>query len=447
MTNVPTKVFISYSHRDSRWLKRLQVHLKPLVREGAVELWDDTKIRPGADWRSEISHALASAHVAILLVSADFLSSDFIARNELPPLLEKAGLENARVLSLIVGPCLYSKHEALSRYQAINPPSKPLSSLNKSDAEAVLVRVAMAVAEHAVRPRAAANECDSAPITTSLTRRSLRILYFQARPRSSGLDCWNAERLLDELRRRGHDVRLCWAVHEPLTRDTIGVSEDIVHPDKVREWRPHVLVFEDDFFVGDPKIPEALLDELELAGSVAVIELSASKIWSAYCNRYADRTRQYEEFLASRGLQLQLADRPDVDEHPKCVSDISDSTYVETSVDELRQYSCIKDEQLFVGVQRIGVSWAVPLKHPLNALITAGRGARVKAYNSECHRDVFPVYGALNDRKGRTEAIFTGMLMSDHTGSEEVSFDNHIYVANLIEVLHRRRSKLRETGW
>ena len=56
-----TKVFISYSHADKEWLDRLKRHLKPLVREGNLDCWDDTRIRPGDDWKKEIQDALDAA--------------------------------------------------------------------------------------------------------------------------------------------------------------------------------------------------------------------------------------------------------------------------------------------------------------------------------------------------------------------------------------------------
>ena len=82
-----SQVFVSYSHADAEHLQRLRVHLRPFERAGLVDVWADTRLRPGQRWRQEIELALERAAVSILLVSADFLASDFVADNELPPLL------------------------------------------------------------------------------------------------------------------------------------------------------------------------------------------------------------------------------------------------------------------------------------------------------------------------------------------------------------------------
>lgn len=135
------KIFVSYSHTDSEWLTRVQIHLKDLMRRGLVELWDDTKIQSGAQWREEIKSALESVKVAVLLISADFIASDFIAEDELPTLLAAAEKDGVRILSLILSPSRYEKIESLSKYQSVNPPSKPLAGLPKVEQEAYLVKL------------------------------------------------------------------------------------------------------------------------------------------------------------------------------------------------------------------------------------------------------------------------------------------------------------------
>ncbi|MCD4811283.1 toll/interleukin-1 receptor domain-containing protein [bacterium] len=95
-------IFISYSRKDLKWLERLQIHLKPIERKGIINRWDDTMIKVGSKWREEIKTAIINADAAILLVSADFLASDFIVNNELPPLLKLAQMKGIKILPFIV---------------------------------------------------------------------------------------------------------------------------------------------------------------------------------------------------------------------------------------------------------------------------------------------------------------------------------------------------------
>jgi len=135
------KVFVSYSHCDESWLKRLRVHLKPLERDYALDIWDDSKIVAGSTWRDEIDLAIQSAKVAVLLISADFLASDFIINNELPPLLNAAREDGAVIMPLIVSPSRFKSTQTIAKFQAVNDPSKPLNSLPKAKQEELLVKM------------------------------------------------------------------------------------------------------------------------------------------------------------------------------------------------------------------------------------------------------------------------------------------------------------------
>lgn len=136
------KVFISYSHRDAKELERLLVHLKPLVREENIKAWCDKQISPSDDWKEKISESLNSANVAILLVSADFLASDFISNDELPVVLEKREKSEMVILTVILSDCLFMQNKRLSRYQSVNDPRKPIRSLKRSEKETVWANVA-----------------------------------------------------------------------------------------------------------------------------------------------------------------------------------------------------------------------------------------------------------------------------------------------------------------
>jgi len=121
-------VFISYSHRDSRWLHDLQKHLKPCLRNGLIRAWSDEQIIAGSKWFEEIKIALALTKVAVLLVTADFLASDFIDQHELTPLLKEAEQGGVRILWIPVKACAY-KETPLKNYQSMISPDKPLAEM------------------------------------------------------------------------------------------------------------------------------------------------------------------------------------------------------------------------------------------------------------------------------------------------------------------------------
>src|SRR5579871_84276 len=178
MTPAPgSKVFISYSHKDKAYLDRLQEYLTPYVRSGAIPLWDDTQIKPGDDWYEEIKTALASASVAILLVSVSFLASTFVAEEELPNLLTAAKERGLVILPVVVTPCLFW-NTPLSRFQAINDPVKPLSGLAQYEQDRIWERVVESVqkALNVQRPIASSN-----PYPGLLPFRADRAQHFHGR--------------------------------------------------------------------------------------------------------------------------------------------------------------------------------------------------------------------------------------------------------------------------
>lgn len=134
------RVFVSYSHRDRAWLDRLQVHLRPLERAGLVDRWDDTRINPGEAWQDEIARALASSDVAVLLVSADFLASEFITSQELPTLLETARARGLLILMVLLKPCRLAG-TPLADLQAVHPVNLPLQKMSEADQEDIWVQL------------------------------------------------------------------------------------------------------------------------------------------------------------------------------------------------------------------------------------------------------------------------------------------------------------------
>jgi hypothetical protein len=102
--------------------------------------------------REEIRKALDAAHLAVLLISADFLASDFIMDDELPTLLKSAEERGTIIIPLIVAPSRFSRTTSINRFQAINSPNLPLTRLAGYQREELLIRLTNSI-EEALRNR------------------------------------------------------------------------------------------------------------------------------------------------------------------------------------------------------------------------------------------------------------------------------------------------------
>jgi hypothetical protein len=107
-TVLPPRVFVSYSHADETEKNQLLTQLRVLeLGAELLGLWSDDRIGGGDDWQAEIEEAMNAASVAILLVSANFLTSEFILGREVPELLRRREAEGLRVIPVIAKPCAW----------------------------------------------------------------------------------------------------------------------------------------------------------------------------------------------------------------------------------------------------------------------------------------------------------------------------------------------------
>jgi tetratricopeptide (TPR) repeat protein len=143
-------VFISYSHLDEEWKNQLLPHLKAFEQQGDLLLWHDRKINTGADWYPEIQQAVEGARVAVCIISENFLSSDFITKEEVPALLKRRAAENLTILPLLAEPCPWQAIRWLKGIQMFPTDNKCLAAIRgKTKRKQQLADFAIKVAEQA----------------------------------------------------------------------------------------------------------------------------------------------------------------------------------------------------------------------------------------------------------------------------------------------------------
>jgi predicted nucleotide-binding protein len=128
----PVKVFLSYSHKDEQFADRLQQHLAPLKRDGIIETWFDREIEPGSDWTTAIDEHLKEADLILLLVSADFIASEYCYGTEVRRALAMHDAGEAAVVPIILRPCDWAS-TPFSKLQALPRDAKPISTSSNVD--------------------------------------------------------------------------------------------------------------------------------------------------------------------------------------------------------------------------------------------------------------------------------------------------------------------------
>jgi hypothetical protein len=128
----PIRLFYSYAREDEIFRKELDKHLSALKRTGVIAPWHDRRIVPGVDWAHEIDRHLEDAHLVLLLVSADFLASEYCWGVEMTRALEMHGAGTARVVPVMVRP-VDIEGVPFANLQALPRDAKPITEWGNPD--------------------------------------------------------------------------------------------------------------------------------------------------------------------------------------------------------------------------------------------------------------------------------------------------------------------------
>ena len=135
MTSKPTKVievFISYAHKDERLRNELEKHLAILRRNGYITIWHDRRIAPGKVWGYEINTNLTKANIILLLISPDFMASDYCDSVEVKQALKRHEAGECRVIPVILRPVSW-QDAAFSTLRALPANGKPVTEWSNRD--------------------------------------------------------------------------------------------------------------------------------------------------------------------------------------------------------------------------------------------------------------------------------------------------------------------------
>ncbi len=133
-------IFVCYSRADEDWRKRFEIISKPLSRSVGMKFWSDNDVKAG-EWEPQISQAMQGAVAAVLLVSDNFLASDYIMQKELPYLLKANRERGLMIFWAYLEPCDLKRHPEITKFQAMSLDSlEPMSKMTDWKWKATMVQ-------------------------------------------------------------------------------------------------------------------------------------------------------------------------------------------------------------------------------------------------------------------------------------------------------------------
>jgi hypothetical protein len=131
-------VFLSYSDKDKAFLDELKAHLKAIQQRTEFDLWDDSHVVATDEWHEKIKATISYASIAILLISPDYLASDWISKEELPFILEQQSTRGLRIFPVILRPAPWA-HTPLAYFQVWPRDGSALSTFQGAERDKLLV--------------------------------------------------------------------------------------------------------------------------------------------------------------------------------------------------------------------------------------------------------------------------------------------------------------------
>ncbi len=129
---MPIEIFCCYARKDHEFLQHLKAHLMPLQREGIITIWSDTDINAGKQWEDEITKHLNTAQIILLLVSPDFMMSEYIYSKEMKRAIERHKRGEATVIPIILRWVSWQR-TPIGQLQALPKDGRPIKNWQDED--------------------------------------------------------------------------------------------------------------------------------------------------------------------------------------------------------------------------------------------------------------------------------------------------------------------------